>query len=133
MSGTRLDIGLRLMWLLVGLLCMFVGALGVVLPLLPTTPFLLVAVFAFARSSARLHAWILAHPKFGPLIDNWHQHGSIDRKSKRVAIIVIIATPIITFFIGAPMWAIAAQLVVLAISATFILTRPLPPSEMGTK
>jgi len=115
------------------MLCIVVGALGVVLPLLPTTPFLLVAVFAFARSSARLHAWILAHPKFGPLIDNWHQHGSIDRKSKRIAIIVIICTPIVTLFIGAPMWAIAAQLVVLALSATFILTRPLPPSEPGTE
>lgn len=132
MTGTRLDIGVRLLWLLVGLLCVFIGALGVVLPLLPTTPFLLVAVFAFARSSARLHAWILAHPKFGPLIDNWHKHGSIDRKSKRIAIIVIIATPIITFVIGAPLWAIGAQLVVLAISATFILTRPPPPSEIGT-
>ena len=129
MRGTRLDVGVRLLWLFVGLLCVFVGALGVVLPLLPTTPFLLLAVFAFARSSARLHAWILAHPKFGPLIDNWHKHGSIDRKSKRIAIIVIIATPIVTLLIGAPMWAIAAQLVVLAISATFILTRPLPPSE----
>lgn len=133
MSGTRLDIGVRLLWLLVGLLCVIVGALGIVLPLLPTTPFLLVAVFAFARSSARLHAWILAHRKFGPLINNWHQHGSIDRKSKRIAVVILIATPIISWFMGAPMWALATQVVILSMSATFILTRPLPPSEAGTE
>ena len=41
--------------------------------------FLLLAAFAFARSSSRLQAWLHEHPKFGPLIDNWQQHGSIDR------------------------------------------------------
>ena len=99
------------------------------LPLLPTTPFLPIAAFAFARSSKRLTRWLHEHPKFGPLIDNWQRYGSIDRRSKQMAIAVIVATPIITYFIGAPWGRIGSQVLVLACSATFILTRPLPPGE----
>ena len=127
------DKGIRLLWLLAGLLAVVTGAIGVVVPLLPTTPFLLIAAFAFARSSVRLTSWLHEHPKFGPLIDNWHRFGSIDRKSKRTAITVIVATPVITYFIGAPWWALASQILVLSCSATFIMTRPLPPGESGAQ
>ena len=126
------DKGIRLLWAIAGLLSVTIGAIGVVVPLLPTTPFLLIAAFAFARSSKRLTHWLHEHPKFGPLIDNWQRYGSIDRRSKQISIIVIVATPIITWFIGAPWWAIGSQVAVLACSATFIVTRPLPPHESRT-
>ena len=116
----------RFVWLLVGLAAVAVGAVGVVLPLLPTTPFLLVAAFAFARSSERLNSWLREHRTFGPLIDNWHHDGSIDRKAKRAAIIVIFATPVITWLLDAPLWILACQIVVLSALAIFILTRPSP-------
>ena len=119
----------RFFWLLAGLTAVAIGAVGVVLPLLPTTPFLLVAAFAFARSSARLNRWLREHRSFGPLIGNWHRDGSIDRKVKRTAIIVIFVTPVITWLFGAPLWIIACQIVVLSASAIFILTRPLPPER----
>lgn len=128
-----MDFGIRFFWLVIGLLAVIIGALGVVVPLLPTTPFLLVAAFAFARSSVRLTRWLHEHPKFGPLIDNWQRYGSIDRKSKTMAIVVIVATPILTFLVGAPLWAVGSQVLVLTCSATFILTRPLPPNERGEK
>ena len=117
----------RVLWLIVGLLFVAIGAIGVVLPLLPTTPFLLVATYCFARSSERLNHWLLNHRTFGPLISNWQQYGSIDRRSKRIAMLVIVMTPLITLLIGVPWWALAAQIVVLSLSATFILTRPDPP------
>ena len=116
----------RFFWLLAGLAAVAVGAVGVVLPLLPTTPFLLVAAFAFARSSERLNSWLREHRAFGPLIDNWHRDGSIDRKAKRTAIIVIVATPVITWLLDAPLWILACQVVVLSAAAIFILTRPSP-------
>ena len=112
-----------------GLTAFAIGAVGVVLPLLPTTPFLLVAAFAFARSSTRLNRWLREHPLFGSLISNWHRDGSIDRKMKRNAIIVIVVTPVITWLVGAPLWIIACQVVVLGTVAVFILTRPLPPEH----
>ena len=120
--GTRT----RFFWLTAGLTAVAIGAVGVVLPLLPTTPFLLIAAFAFARSSARLNSWLREHRSFGPLIDNWHRDGSIDRRAKRASIIVIVVTPVITWLFAAPLWIIACQIVVLSAAAIFILTRPLP-------
>ncbi len=121
--------GIKLFWLLAGLTSVAIGAVGVVLPLLPTTPFLLIAAFAFARSSARLNRWLREHRSFGPLIDNWHRDGSIDRKVKRIAIIVILMTLVITWLFGAALWLIACQIVVLSAAAIYILTRPLPPES----
>ena len=117
------------MWLMGGLAAVAVGAVGVVLPLLPTTPFLLVAAFAFARSSKRLDGWLRGHRTFGPLIDNWHRDGSIDPKAKRTAIIVILATPLVTWLLAAPTWVIGVQVMVLSASAIFILTRPSPATN----
>lgn len=117
----------RFLWLLGGLLFFAVGAIGVVLPLLPTTPFLLLAAYCFTRSSPRMHRWLHEHRTFGPLINNWNQYGSIDRRSKRIALIVIILTPLATMIIGVPWWALASQLIILAAAVSFILTRPNPP------
>src|SRR5690606_16765109 len=80
----------RWLWLVLGFLSVGCGLVGAVLPMVPTTPFLLLAAFAFARSSPRLHRWLLSHRYFGPLITNWQQHGSIDRKAKFSAIGVMV-------------------------------------------
>jgi uncharacterized membrane protein YbaN (DUF454 family) len=114
----------RRLWAVVGVAFVAVGAIGIVMPLLPTTPFLLLAAYCFARSSPTLHNWLLSHPSFGPLISNWDRYGSIDRRSKRIAMIVILLTLGITLLIGVPLWALMSQAVVLAIATTFILTRP---------
>lgn len=123
-----MDGGIRIFWLLAGLTSLAIGAVGVVLPLLPTTPFLLVAAFAFARSSERLDRWLREHPSFGTLIDNWQRNGSIDRRSKRIALVVLVLTPVATWLLGAPLWIIGVQIVVVTGAAAFILTRPLPSS-----
>jgi len=60
---------MQYVWAGLGLICVALAAIGVVLPLLPTVPFLLLAAFFFARSSSRLHHWLLNHPTFGPFID----------------------------------------------------------------
>jgi len=114
----------RLLWGFGGVVFVAVGAIGIILPLLPTTPFLLLAAYCFARSSPRLHDWLLSHPSFGPLISNWDRYGSIDRRSKRIAIVVILMTLGISLAIRVPWWALASQAVLLTIVSTFILTRP---------
>jgi len=114
------------LWLLAGVTSVAIGAVGLALPLLPATPFLLIAAFAFARSSERLHNWLREHQSFGPMIDNWHRDGSIDRKVKRIAIIAMLMTPVVTWLFGAPLWIIVCQIVVLSAAAVFVLTRPLP-------
>tara|TARA_R110001583_G_scaffold305_8_gene2776 strand:- start:11876 stop:12322 length:447 start_codon:yes stop_codon:yes gene_type:complete len=73
-----------------GLLFVGLAILGVVLPILPTTPFLLVAAACFAKSSPRMQKKLLANKTFGPLIHEWQQHRCIPRKAKRVALLTMI-------------------------------------------
>ena len=120
----------RPFWLLVGFTALAFGLAGVVLPLLPTTPFLLLAAFAFARSSPRLSAWLHSHPRFGPLIENWNSHGSIDRPTKRVAVVVMAATFALSVFLEVAPWILITQAVVLSAVAVFILTRPDGPGPL---
>lgn len=73
-----------------GLVFVGLAILGVILPILPTTPFLLVAAACFAKSSPRLQKKLLANKTFGPLIHEWQQHRSIPRKAKRIALLTIV-------------------------------------------
>lgn len=122
----------RPMWITLGLAALALGAAGVVLPLLPTTPFVLLAAYCFAKSSPRLHDWLVKHRLFGPLIENWERHGAISPRAKTVAVATMVATPVVTLLIGAPPWALVTQIVVLMGAATFVLTRPSGPAEEPT-
>lgn len=117
---------MKLVWMMLGLLAVGAAVAGVVLPLVPTTPFLLLAAFAFARSSPRLEAWLLNHPRFGPLIVDWRMEGAIGRRSKAVAVTTMAATPAVTWAIGANATVLSVQIVVLSVAALFVLTRPEP-------
>lgn len=118
----------RWLWLLLGFSSTGLGIAGTVLPLVPATPFLLVAAFAFARSSPRFHGWLVNHRHLGPLILDWQQHRSIARRVKTAALIAMGATLALTWLAGVAMWVLAIQGIVLAIGATFILTRPDSPA-----
>jgi uncharacterized membrane protein YbaN (DUF454 family) len=117
----------RTTWLVVGFVALALGALGIALPLLPTTPFILLAAFAFAQSSEKLHQWLLDHNVFGPLIDNWRRHGAISRRAKIASVVSMIAVLAVSVAMALPMVVIVTQLVVLGGAALFILTRPEPP------
>ena len=110
----------------IGLLAVALAVLGAVLPLLPTTPFLLVAVWAFARSSPRLEAKLLAHARFGPMIADWRSAGAIDRRAKRVSALVMAATLAGGAVVGLSTTLLAVQAAVLAAVSWFIWTRPEP-------
>lgn len=119
----------RTLWLLIGLTSLALGIAGVVLPLLPTTPFVLLAAYCFARSSPRLHGWLLRHRVFGPLISNWEQHRAIAPRAKLLAVLSMAAVFGISFLIGAPERVIIIQAVILPATCLFILTRPSGPRK----
>jgi hypothetical protein len=122
---------MRMVWFGFGFVCVGLAIAGAALPLLPTTPFLLLAVFGFARSSKRMHDWLLEHRHFGPLIRNWRDHGCIDRRTKLVAVLAMIATPVLSLALGAGPRVLLIQVLVLSASAVFVLTRPDGPRDQA--
>lgn len=75
----------RLLWVLAGVLALATGIVGIFLPLLPTTPLVLLAAFCFARGSTRCERWLLTHPRFGPMIRDWRIRRAIPRRVKYLA------------------------------------------------
>ena len=109
---------------ILGFIFLALGIIGIVLPLLPTTPFLLLSAFCFARSSEKLHAWLLCHPSFGPAIIDWRENGSISKRNKTYAVVTILITFLLSVILEVPLVVILIQMTVLSIVSLFILTRP---------
>jgi len=113
----------RPLWLVAGLTCVVLGAIGAVLPLLPTVPFLLLAAFCFAQSNPAWERRLLDHPRYGPPLRQWRERKAISRKAKLAALTAMAAS--IAFsavFAGWP-WVLAPVLICTA-SGTWIWTRP---------
>ncbi len=107
-------------WLNVGL-----GALGVVLPVMPTTVFLLIALWAFSKCSLRFHRWLYEHPVLGRTVRDWHEHRAIPARAKVLALTMMaLSLTYVTAFV-AEGWALPVALAaVLAAVAVFIVSRP---------
>ncbi len=115
---------MRSLWLAAGGLFLGLGLLGVLLPVLPTTPFLLLAAGCFARSSPRLHGWLLSHRLFGPPIRNWEENGAISRPAKRLAVGSMALMLGVSVLLGLGWKILLAQGVLIGLGAAFVLTRP---------
>ncbi len=118
----------RLFWLTVGLASLVLAAVGVLLPLIPTTPFVILAAFCFMKSSQRLHDWLVSHRVFGPMIVDWREYGAIGSTAKRVAIASMAAVFVLSLVLQAPVWVLAVQAPVLAVCMWYVGSRPLPPN-----
>ena len=107
-------------WFFVGL-----GALGIFLPLLPTTPFLLVALAAFMRSSPRLEHWLRTHRIFGQYIRDWTDHRAVPLSAKIMAVTMMSASFLwLAFYSSAPPVAVAITGVILLCVAVWLVSRP---------
>ena len=133
MARTPLRRGL---WMALGFLCVALGLVGVVVPGLPTTPFLLLAAACFYRSSQRFYDWLVYNPRFGHYVRDFREGKGIPARVKRVAIVVMV--PFVLYAVG---WGIPADLVwarVLTfvagvVGVVYVLTRPTnhEPSRTG--
>jgi hypothetical protein len=122
----------RLLWLSAGWSALALGAVGVVLPVLPTTPFVLLAAFAFGRSSPRLAAWLEQNPHFGPAIAAWRADGAIAPRHKRLALVMMALVFGLSIILSIPAHALILQAAALGAAALFILTRPDAPAPDRT-
>ncbi len=114
----------RIGLVVLGWLAVVLAALGVVLPLLPTTPFLLLAAWCFARSSPRFHAWLLYRSWFGPYLRHWQDHRALPPGAKGKAVIMIVLTFAISLWLVDMVWFRVLLLTIMAVLLTFMLRLP---------
>lgn len=122
----------RIIFLAIGWLGIGLGAIGIIMPLFPTAPFLLVSLWAFSRSSPEMAEKIRNHPLAGSFIRDWQDHGVVPTKAKYTAVIMMSCMmAYIHFFAGVPAWAEYTAAAVLLGVGIFIVTRPgaAPDSE----
>ncbi len=99
-------------YLLLGLIALGIGIIGIFLPLIPTTMPLIVAAFAFSRSSDRLHHWLMNHPRFGKFLTDFSAGRGIPKKTKITAVLAMTAT--FAYSVG---WAISLPLIKALVAA----------------
>lgn len=94
----------RVLLIILGWICVVLATLGVVLPLLPTTPFLLLAAWCFARSSPRFHHWLLHRSWFGSYLRHWQQHRALPKGAKPKAVALILVTFAVSIYFVPSLW-----------------------------
>jgi len=123
---------LRWAWWLLAYASLGLGILGIFVPGLPTTVFVLIAAWAAARGSERLEARLLAHPTFGPMILVWREHRAVPRHAKWAAtwMMLVCASVLATMGLTAPVlraWMVAAPIGCMMVVGTWLWLRPEPP------
>jgi len=113
------------LYLLLGWCSFGLGAVGAFVPGLPTVPLMLVALWAFSRSSQRFHDWLYSHRVFGPSLQQWKEYGVIPVRAKVAAIATMAASLLYMFaFAEMALWIRAVTLLLMAVGAGFILSQP---------
>lgn len=110
------------LWFVLGILFLGTAVVGIVVPLLPTTPLVLVAAACFARSSPRTYRWLLESERFGPMIKDWEANRCIPLRVKWIAVsmITLVGGSSVWFFVPEG-WPKAAAIALLAYGAWFVL------------
>ncbi len=129
-AGMASRCGLRYALIGLGWVCVALGAIGIVVPGMPTTVFLLIALWAFSKSSERFRTWLYEHRRLGPPIRAWHEHGVIPVRAKAAALAMMILSLAIMAATGA--WQLPAIAGVIMVPvAVFIVSRPSRPNDQA--
>ena len=127
---TYLDHAARLMLIAAGLICVGLGALGILLPGLPTTPFLLLAAYCFARSSEHFHNWLLNHRWFGSYVRNFESGRGMTRPAKATTLLVMWLSFGVTIVLFVPVvWGQASMFLLAVAVSVYIMRLPTPSGD----
>jgi uncharacterized membrane protein YbaN (DUF454 family) len=128
----------KMLWLSLGHFFLVLGIVGIFLPLLPTTPFLLLAAISYGRGSVRFEQWLKNHPTLGPPVTKWRQHGVISLRAKSMATVMIaFSLAYVGFRPDIPVFGKGAMAITLAGVLFFLWSRPsqvkVSPAELLEK
>lgn len=119
----------RWLWLIGGWIALGLGTVGIFLPVLPTTPFVLVAAWCFSKGSREMHQWLLEHRWFGSTVRSWEAHGVIPLRAKLLSTAVMV--PLVGYmalFSAAPAWAVLIAVPLALFGLGFIWSKPSRPT-----
>ena len=107
-----------------GWLCVGLGFVGVFVPGIPTTIFLIIALWAFTKSSAKLRHWLLNHKRFGPILNNWQEHKVVPRRAK-ILMVVLMSLAVILFYYSSQSLILTIGLIIILVSvAIYVISLP---------
>jgi uncharacterized membrane protein YbaN (DUF454 family) len=119
----------RVLFIALGWFCVISGMIGVVLPGWPTTIWIILATYFFARSSPRFYNWVMNHPIFGPLIRDWRDGKGMTARAKTIAVTTIVLTITVSVLVIPVVWVRVLLLVIMVTLSTYLLRLPTKPME----
>ncbi|EXE21434.1 YbaN family protein [Acinetobacter baumannii] len=115
-----------LFWRTLVVIFITLGIIGAILPGMPTTVFLILAAWAASKGWPQMDAWLLNHPKYGPTLRDWRANGTVPRKAKGIATIMMTASGILMLFTSAPFWVKVFTDTTMLVVAIWLWLRPEP-------
>ena len=121
----------KIILITIGWSCVGLAFIGTFVPGIPTTIFLIIALWAFAKSSKKFHSWLLNHKRFGPILQNWESHKVVPRKAKILMVIFQISAVLIFHYSLQNIYLTAILVITLVFVARYVLSLPseLPVNE----
>ena len=114
----------RIIFISLGWLCVGLGFVGVFVPGIPTTIFLIIALWAFTKSSEKLRYWLLNHKRFGPILNNWQEHKVVPRRAK-ILMVVLMSLAVILFYYSSQSLILTIGLIIILVSvAIYVISFP---------
>ena len=114
----------RIILISLGWFCVGLGFVGVFVPGIPTTIFLIIALWAFTKSSEKLRYWLLNHKRFGPILNNWQEHKVVPRRAK-ILMVVLMSLAVILFYYSLQSLILTIGLIIILVSvAIYVISLP---------
>ena len=114
----------RLVLIILGWICVGLGFVGIFVPGIPTTIFLIIALWAFTKTSKKLRNWLLHHKRFGPILSNWQKHKVVPRRAKILMVTFMIISVILFHYSLQNLYLTAGLIVILGFVARYVISLP---------
>ena len=114
----------RMILISLGWLCVSLGFIGIFVPGIPTTIFLIIALWAFTKSSKKLRNWLLNHKRFGPILNNWQQHKVVPRRAKILMVVLMTFASILFYYSLQNLYLTIGLVIILVLVAIYVISLP---------